>query len=592
MLSAPDFVPAIYYYNEEDQFLEEQINSVFVDNTISLKLDHFSRYALLGKREQDEVWEYILEYQPITQNRNSLDVVFVIDSSGSMSWNDKTEIRKEVTNNFIDKLTSNDRAAVVSFASYAYELTGFTGNKETLKNAVNSLGCSGGTDIGAGISMALDLFKKQPLNDNKLKSIVLLTDGDGAYSYDYNKEAKDNNIIIYTVGLGSGVRTSVLTDIADKTGGKYFYANNASNLYNIFDSIYEKTDLEKDYDEDGLSDYHEKAMTRGELRLGTGVPLKDIDYQKPDSDYDGLKDGEEIIIAQRKLLSTMPKEVVYVKMYSNPTIPDTDGDGINDKDDLHPLVKDDSTASTNKYKYIARVTQSGDNNHVRKGAGTGFDDISDHAYRNEGDIVWVYEEKTLDNGEVWVRISSSTEDKEKWFCKEQTGKIFLEKVTDDDIQNEYQNIIAASELSIIKDDYILICNAVAQEAGSDVITVAEKELIVEVIMNRLNNTAIFEDQYDIYTVIKEEGAFSNSNRYIDLKVYSDLVTNDVITAVKNYLQNAYNYKDGYLYFCAGGDGHNYFSKEHPTDGQELWYKCPGQPDRKFTAVNGVQKPVK
>ncbi len=345
LLADEEFEPAVYYYNEEEQLLEELEGAVWNNDTISVKLEHFSRYILLNKRVFDTVWEYELRFTEVENKNSSLDIVFVIDSSGSMTSNDRYGVRRTVTKNFIDRLTENDRAAVVDFDSYASVYSQFTSDKDQLYSAVDKINSSGGTNLSRGISAALSLFSSTTYEgEDKQKCIIMLTDGVGSYSTSYTTKAKDMGIVIYTIGLGSGVSTSVLTNMAEGTGGVYFHASQAEKLYDIFEDIIEVTDLYKDSDEDGLSDYYEKEMAAGNLRLGTGVSLEDIDYLKKHSDDDGLTDGEEITIGK-------VGKKIYVKLYSNPTEDDTDGDGLNDYIESNEIKTNIGTYNQENGKY-------------------------------------------------------------------------------------------------------------------------------------------------------------------------------------------------------------------------------------------------
>ena len=51
------------------------------------------------------------------------------------------------------------------------------------------------------------------------KYVIFLTDGNGSYSTSVTEDAVNNGIVVYTVGLGSGVNSSLLTSIATATGG-------------------------------------------------------------------------------------------------------------------------------------------------------------------------------------------------------------------------------------------------------------------------------------------------------------------------------------------------------------------------------------
>lgn len=253
-----------------------------------------------------------------------MDVVFAIDSSGSMSYNDNMGVRKTVTKNFIDHLTDDERAAVVDFDYGAYVDAPFTSDKTMFDAAVDQIDSDGGTDLSSAISAGIGLFTSSNYeNDGHAKYIIMLTDGEGSYSTAYTTEAQDDGIVIYTVGLGSEISVDLLTAIAQGTGGQYYHADEADKLYAIFDAIAEETDLYKDSDNDGLSDYFEKEMSNGNLRLGTGVKLTGVNYLNADSDNDGLKDGDEISVEK-------DGNLVHAVMKSNPASADTDGDGLLD----------------------------------------------------------------------------------------------------------------------------------------------------------------------------------------------------------------------------------------------------------------------
>ena len=287
LFNDPEFVPAIYYFNEELQLLEKLPNQVINGNKISTTVHHFSKYILLNSEKQDAVWEYKIKYEEEIESFSRLDIVFVIDSSGSMGSNDPSDIRINVTRNFINKLNENDRGAIVDFDSGADVLSGFTSNKGSLSMAAGNIDSSGGTNLGAGISTAINLFANENYEEEKaLKCIIMLTDGEGSYSSYLTSSAANQDIIIYTVGLGSSVDSGLLRSIANGTGGSYHSASNANALYSVFDAIAEESDFGKDSDDDGIVDYFEKEMAAGNLRLGTGATVKQeeslvgIDYNK------------------------------------------------------------------------------------------------------------------------------------------------------------------------------------------------------------------------------------------------------------------------------------------------------------------------
>lgn len=369
LLKNKDFVPAIYYYNEQSNILEEVKNQTINGNTVSAELQHFSTYILLNKTAFEEVWERDIK-PPGTPNeaKKTLDIAFVIDSSGSMSWNDSSNIRLDLTKQFIDKLGDDDRGAVIDFDSSSVVQCSFTSDKTALKNAVDMIDSYGGTNIYTGLYNALAEFDKiKTDNDsNKLKIMFLLTDGDDGYSasvYDtLLQKAKQNNIAIYTVGLGEVIEDK-LKGIADSTGGKYYYASTATDLYKGFDLLLGETvDYITDSNNDGISDYFTKLMCEGKLVSGTGVKLfEGATYEEiqanDDYDQDGLKNGEEVVV-------NVFNNQVYLDVISDPANKYSDMDKYSDYQEVNnydtdPLVsntvleQNDLQLLTNDSKYVS-----------------------------------------------------------------------------------------------------------------------------------------------------------------------------------------------------------------------------------------------
>lgn len=110
-------------------------------------------------------------------------------------------------------------------------------------------------------------------------------------------------------------------------------------------------------------------------------------------------------------------------------------------------------------------------------------------------------------------------------------------------------------LPITDSEFILLCNAVAHEAGSYWISETEKAYVVEVIMNRVNDSRY---PNTIEGVITQPYQFSGSSTYAYLGTYSGSVTESVKNAVNYYFINTGLFTQGYLSFT--GDGYrNYFN---------------------------------
>lgn len=346
LLKLDNFKPCIYYYNEDTQLLEELPDQTIKDNTVSVNTTHFSKYILLNKYSYDEVWKE--DIRKPSENYNNMDIVFVVDISFSMSYNDPEYIRKTVTNGFVNNLRNGDRAALVTFRKNAEIKQKLTDNKNDIVNAVNVLHNDDGYNDFSGTNGSLGLYTAYKLFDDKVntdKVIIFLTDGeDTEITYDYNNiisQAADNNICIYTIGLGSSIDGNLLKMIASKTHGKYYKSDVATDLITDFDAIFnEYTDYYTDSNNDGISDYFTALMCSGVLVTGTGkklfqgIPMSEI-QKNSDYDNDGIKNGDEV-----KVIFDSKHKKVYLKVISSPVENDTDKDGVKDNIDQNKLKKD------------------------------------------------------------------------------------------------------------------------------------------------------------------------------------------------------------------------------------------------------------
>ncbi|MDP5276148.1 VWA domain-containing protein [Chengkuizengella axinellae] len=344
----PENIRMAYFDTEKMTFIPLEEQGFDQENSLVWgETDHFTIFTLFYIPNLSSIWQVPYHAAERSTETAFLDVMFVIDSSGSMDDNDPDGYRKIAAKNFVDGLIPGsqvgvvvgDRSGVVDFDSDATLIQPLTDDLEAVKEAIDEIDSSGGTDIGSGVNLANEELIENS-NDNRVKVEILLTDGDGSYSSTYNNEAIQNGITIYTVGLGEGINDSLLIDIASSTGGQYFHASTAEDLPLVYNRIRDIVTDPEDTDEDGIPDIVE---TKG---MRTGLYFDQLIYtdpNNPDTDGDGLVDGEEIGEAYNTTLFDV--EYTYYPMYSNPTVNDTDADGLTDYAEImihgtSPLSKD------------------------------------------------------------------------------------------------------------------------------------------------------------------------------------------------------------------------------------------------------------
>lgn len=103
-----------------------------------------------------------LEAQENLENldqRSAIDLVCVIDVSGSMQSSNKLQLVQETLHQLLEMLNEDDRICLVEFESEAKRLTPLLTltieNKNILVQAINRLVSKGGTDITSGMGVAM-----------------------------------------------------------------------------------------------------------------------------------------------------------------------------------------------------------------------------------------------------------------------------------------------------------------------------------------------------------------------------------------------------------------------------------------------------
>ena len=109
-----------------------------------------------------------------------------------------------------------------------------------------------------------------------------------------------------------------------------------------------------------------------------------------------------------------------------------------------------------------------------------------------------------------------------------------------------------SGVYITKSDYIVLCNCVANEYGSNWVPEWEMALVCEVVFN------MYGWGYNsLYDTIAVPGRFENSDTYLGLNGFSNKVNDRVINAVNTYLSFPEYFDEGYTSFRGDGTW-NYF----------------------------------
>lgn len=184
-----------------------------------------------------------------------VDVVLVLDNSGSMKKNDPNRLMVDVVSTFASQLSSNSRLGMVLFAEdvdLALPLIGAEepNFKERVDAALQRVDYSGRlTDIPAGVERAIYLLRENARPESE-RVIVFLTDGIvdvGNPAKDVERarwlreslaqEAKRLSIRVFGVAFTEGADFQLIQSVAQTTEGEYFRVLSASEISGVFDQI-------------------------------------------------------------------------------------------------------------------------------------------------------------------------------------------------------------------------------------------------------------------------------------------------------------------------------------------------------------------
>jgi Ca-activated chloride channel homolog len=178
--------------------------------------------------------------------RKPAHLVFLVDTSGSMSQQDKLPLAKEAMKLAVKNLNENDTVAIVTYAGNTRDVLSPTPatDLERIYKAIDTLESGGGTAMGSGMQMAYKHAVKKA-SGNAVSRVVVLTDGDANIGPNVSADAMLNSIQGYVkegvtlsaIGFGMGnYRDDLMEKLADKGNGNCFYIDSYKEAKKVFEA--------------------------------------------------------------------------------------------------------------------------------------------------------------------------------------------------------------------------------------------------------------------------------------------------------------------------------------------------------------------
>lgn len=163
---------------------------------------------------------------PEIDERPPLDLVFLVDTSGSMRAADKLGLLKQSLKLMLPKLRAEDRVAVVTYAGssgVALELTSAS-DVGAISSALDALTAGGGTAGAAGLKTAYGLLEKNE-GEDRIGRVILATDGDFNVGLsgveemkEFISEKRETGAYLSVLGFGHGNYNDALMQTLAQNG--------------------------------------------------------------------------------------------------------------------------------------------------------------------------------------------------------------------------------------------------------------------------------------------------------------------------------------------------------------------------------------
>lgn len=225
-----------YQIAEDSVRIEEYVNYFSYDYDLPTDGEALALGGSLSStpwNDQTKLFTVSVKAEDIVfENKKPNNLVFLIDTSGSMYGDDRLGLIQQAFTMLLENLDKNDRVSIVTYATGTKVVCeGLTGKEKTqIANTIQDLTASGATNGSGGIQLAYETAQKYFISGGNNR-VLLATDGDFNVGIS-NKNAlnefisakRDTGIYLSVFGVGMyNTSDTTMKTLAEKGNGNYGY---------------------------------------------------------------------------------------------------------------------------------------------------------------------------------------------------------------------------------------------------------------------------------------------------------------------------------------------------------------------------------
>ena len=273
---------------------------VGADGTVTATVDHFSVYTLFDIKTWRERWTTTVDGCDKTPPVIDLSIVF--DVGESTASRDPGGLRKQIARRFVDALGANDRVSIAEVDDSYTTRQGLTSDKGLAYQGIDRAVHYGRpTDMSQLLHGGLAPLKAGgPRQLNRVRVMIVLTSGYDGYHEPPEAmnpaldDAALGNVRIFPISVGATPNEPTLKFIAEGSDGSWHHVADAAGVPDIAQRV-TRHDGQADMDDDNVHDCDEAEG----IRTTHTDELLFTSPTNPDSDDDGIEDGEDLGCARR-----------------------------------------------------------------------------------------------------------------------------------------------------------------------------------------------------------------------------------------------------------------------------------------------------